>query len=320
MDCVEYLKGEYRCEFYVDEKRKALWKGGLDLLDSLDAICQKYGLKYFLIAGGMLGAVRHKGFIPWDDDIDLAMPREDYDQFMRVAQDELPNPLFLQTGLNEKMYFDPITRIRDPRTTGIVRKDLHSTCNNGVFIEIFPYDNVPDQEAEAKKQDFWIRFYKMLLIRSVYEMLDENPIKRTFMNMLADLAVMVWGREGIYRKYDSWCRKYNSFETMNRNILTAYSYRNTFRYKQSVMQDHIRVPFEYTHAYIPREYDECLTQVYHDYMKYPPVEKRGAKHEDIVFYDATVDYKTYLKMIRNGQKQLCINNKKGIKVRRKKKW
>lgn len=320
MNKQDFLEPEYREEFYVDEKRKALWKTELDMFEAFDALCQKHNLKYFLMAGGMLGAVRHKGFIPWDDDIDIAMLREDYDIFMNVAPNELPTPLFLQDGMNEKMYFDSIVRIRDPRTTGIIRKDLTSSCNNGVFIEIFPYDNIPDNAMKAKIQDIMIRFYKNILLRNVYLLEFESAMKRIVFQLISDVAIMLWGRDGIYRKYDHWCRKYNNNECEYRNILTAYSYRSTFKYKKSVITDLIRVPYEYTYAYIPRNYDVCLTQVYHDYMLLPPVEKRGKKHEDIVIYDATVDYKTYLEGIKSGKYENPFLKNKRITVRREKKW
>lgn len=315
-----YLEAEYRCDFFVDENRKALWKVELSMLEALNRICEEHGLRYFLIAGGMLGAVRHQGFIPWDDDIDIGMLREDFDEFLNFAEDELPSPLFLQTGMNEDKYFDPITRIRDPRTTGVIRKDWYSTCNNGIFIEIFPFDNVPDNRREAKIQDYWIRFYKTILVRSVYEMKDENVFKRFALGFFSDVAIMICGKEGIYRNYDKWCRKYNSSNTVYRNILTAYSYRNTFRYRREVINDVIKVPFEYTQTCIPAAYDECLKQVYKNYMEFPPVEKRGQKHEDIVIYDPTIDYQSFLDQARNEENYKYANQVKGLCVRSKKRW
>ena len=91
------LEEEIICNFRVSSKRKKVWKVELDLLNNFIEICNKYKLTYFAIGGTLLGAIRHKGFIPWDDDIDIGMPREDYNKLLEIAKKEFKNPIFFQT-------------------------------------------------------------------------------------------------------------------------------------------------------------------------------------------------------------------------------
>ena len=113
-----FLREETVCDFFVDEKRKKLWAVLLDMLIEFDKICSKYGLKYFMIYGSLLGTIRHHGFIPWDDDIDVAMPRKDYEVFIQLGK-EFKHPLFLQTPYTDRGYFYTPARIRNSNTTGI---------------------------------------------------------------------------------------------------------------------------------------------------------------------------------------------------------
>ena len=147
-----FLKPEYRCEFYVDEARKKLWKCELDILKKFDALCNEYGLDYFLIGGALLGAVRHQGFIPWDDDVDIGMLRDDYEVFLEHAPAWFDAPYFVQNGYNDSGYFGTIARIRDSRTTGVIWRDAKKDCNNGIFVEIYPIDTVTDNPNKLRLQ------------------------------------------------------------------------------------------------------------------------------------------------------------------------
>ena len=104
------------------------------------AICEKHDLKYFLIGGTLLGAVRHKGFIPWDDDIDIGMPRPDYEKFLLVAQKELPEHIFLQTHNTDIEYPNCFAKLRNSDTTFIETSCKKLKINHGIYIDIFPLD------------------------------------------------------------------------------------------------------------------------------------------------------------------------------------
>ena len=112
----DFLKSEIREEFFVDEKRKKIWAVELDILLLFDTLCKEHNLTYFLMHGTLLGAVRHKGFIPWDDDIDVVMPREDYDKFLKLAG-EIEQPYFLQTPITDEESGFSIAKLKNSNTT-----------------------------------------------------------------------------------------------------------------------------------------------------------------------------------------------------------
>ena len=156
------LDAETRCGFYVSEQRKKVWQAELDMAKAALGICDKYGFKIFAIGGTLIGAVRHGGFIPWDDDIDLFMPRTDYEKFIVAAKTELSEPYFLQHYTTEKKYPNGHVQIRNSETTCFIKdsyNDLKSGKNCGVFIDIFPYDNIPDGKTERTK--FWKKIKRL---------------------------------------------------------------------------------------------------------------------------------------------------------------
>lgn len=116
----------------------------LHLLHVFDAVCREHGLTYVLSQGSMLGAVRHNGFIPWDDDLDVAMPRKDYEKFIAIAATSLPDDVYLQTPKDIPYRQLPISKLRDAYSFYCeIRHDISMTDPNGIFIDIFPYDEVP---------------------------------------------------------------------------------------------------------------------------------------------------------------------------------
>ena len=132
----EFYREEVRCGFPVTEKMKRVWAVQLSMLDEVERICRKYGLRYFADSGTLIGAVRDKGYIPWDDDIDLAMLREDYERFVKVAPRELGEGLKLQTVYTEENYLRGHAQIRDGRTTGYNEEDARAGTTAG-FSSIF---------------------------------------------------------------------------------------------------------------------------------------------------------------------------------------
>lgn len=119
-----------------------MWFAELQLLEKFIDVCNKHGLSYQLVGGSLLGAIRHKGFIPWDDDIDVGMLRPDYDRFVQLAKNELEAPFFLQTPLTDPGRNIDYVQIRNSATTAIDLRyvDDHNTFNQGIFIDIFSID------------------------------------------------------------------------------------------------------------------------------------------------------------------------------------
>ena len=145
----EYIVDVKKLFYKVSPKREKVWKIELDILMELDRICRKYDLRYFLDSGTLLGAVRHKGFIPWDDDIDLTMPRKDYDRLIEIASQELKSPYYLQHITTDPKYPGLHVKIRNTDTTAIIKSWLFTDVNQGIFIDIFPLEGLPNDPEKA---------------------------------------------------------------------------------------------------------------------------------------------------------------------------
>lgn len=287
---VDFLDEEVRCDFLVDRNRKLLWKCELDMLKEFDTFCRRYQLSYFLIGGALLGAVRHKGFIPWDDDMDIGMLRKDYDVFIEHASEWFKEPYFVQNGWNDKGYFGRIARIRDSRTTGTIWRDRKKPCNNGAFLEIYPIDNVCEDDIKLKKQHDQARRFERILYHYQYPA-EAKSVKGKVINIIAKAYVSLSSFEAIYKKWDGICSRYSSEKTTFCDSLTAYWDVGGQRWYLEDCKDIIELPFEDMMVKVPRNYDRCLRLTYGDYMTLPPVEERGQHHNRIVYYDASKPYK-----------------------------
>lgn len=183
-----FLAEEIRNDYLITSEMKKLWSVQLDLLKKFDEVCKKHKLKYFAIGGTLLGAVRHSGYIPWDDDIDLGMMRNDYDRLIEVAETEFNHPYFLQSAYSDIDYANLHIKLRNSDTLCATKYDFEFKYNKGVFIDIFPLDRIPDLEndrisfvAETKK-------YQRILnvgIRKFYR-IGEEIISETEKNEIMD--------------------------------------------------------------------------------------------------------------------------------------
>ena len=139
----------------VSRRRKEVWAVTLDLLVQFDKVCRKHGIRYFCDGGTALGAVRHKGFVPWDDDVDVVMSRAEYTKLDAIAPTEFKPPYFWQTNETDPGSARGHAQLRNSDTTAILKEEMRDgkalyTFNQGVFIDIFPFDNLPDDETERE--------------------------------------------------------------------------------------------------------------------------------------------------------------------------
>ncbi|MDO5448984.1 MAG: LicD family protein [Clostridia bacterium] len=282
-----FYEEEERCGFLVTRDRKKVWAIELDLLLRFDAVCRKHGLKYFLMDGSLLGVVRHKGFIPWDDDIDVGMMREDYDKLMRLGS-EFCDPYFLQRPGCDSGYYYAFSKLRNTRTTCLVKNFRYRPFNHGVFIDIIPYDdwNV-DGEAVFKeinslcyKQSTWMRLNNPNL--------TEADKQRVLMYDGCDPDVTMRRIEKLIRRWHG-----DSTDLVAQVACAVIGYEHHV-YKKQWLNGFEQGMFEGLKVPIPCGVNEYLKAVYGDYMKLPPIEKRGTWHDYYVF-DPDRPYKQYLK-------------------------
>ena len=284
----EYLKEEVKNDFLVDENRKKLWAIMLDMIYEFDRVCKKYGFTYYMIYGALLGAVRHKGFIPWDDDFDVAMPREDYEKFIKLS-DDFKHPYFLQTPYTDPEYFYSFAKIRNSNTTGVVQMFKYSKFNHGIWISVFPLDHWDDNGGLERYEQI-----KRLVIDCSTYMRISNPCldEKNRERVAAYHGCPMRDFEEIQRLASS-CKDSNSKYLMTA-VITQGRYSHKLLYAEDFSKA-IDMEFEGMKLKAPIGYDRYLTDGYGDYMQFPPMDKRGVWHAGTVF-DADLPYKEYLRL------------------------
>ena len=243
----------------------------LEILDEIVRICDKNNLTYFLTYGTLLGAVRHKGFIPWDDDLDIGMPREDYEKFLECCKNELSNKFLLDNKDTNKKYYLNFTKIRKIGT--VMEQDFQINYNGpkGIWIDIFPYDdaiyNKGKVEANKKKIKliFSILHYKsgfflgnkLLWIKKILGFIAK-PINN---KMLLEYQDRLMKKD--YKKNCEYIISYASEYGVSRELVLKQKY---FPVK--------KIEFEGKKYSAPNCYKDILINIYGDYMKLPPKEER----------------------------------------------
>lgn len=277
--------------YKVTDKMKKVWKVELAMLDEVDRICKKYNLTYYFVHGSLLGAVRHDGFIPWDDDLDIAMPRASYDTFLEVAATELQEPLSLHTPLSEKdAFWGGFARIRNCMTTGMETRDLSHKGNHGIWIDILPMDVCPPEELFYKKSKK-IRHYSRLLYAKIYGSeydcyMDMKELKWKGYRFLSKM----FSHDYLAKSLDKAMRSYTDIETGE--VAFFHSYDKHRRLHAKDFAEVTYLDFEGRQVPVPAGYENYLFMLLgRDYMKYPPESERIPKHTGI--WDPEKSYTEY---------------------------
>lgn len=291
-------EAEVIANYQVSDKMKKIWKIELQMLDEIDRICNKYGLRYFLVHGSLLGAIRHGGFIPWDDDLDVAMPYSDYTKFVEVASVELSEPLSLHTAATEKnIFWGNYARIRNKNTSAIVTHNLYHEGNKGIWVDILPYAPCPMDEDLYNKKEKKIKKYYALLMAKTYgrewkRALDKKP----FAWKLCRLHSVFYTREKLADKLNQAAQLYTDIESADVAFFTGY--HKFRRLSAKDFADCTYVTFEKRQVPIPIGYENFLFVTKgKDYMKYPPKEEQKPKHTGI--WDPDIPYTHYQDMLCN---------------------
>ena len=260
----------------------------VEILKEFVRICETLRLNYYVLGGTLLGAVRHKGFIPWDDDIDVGMLRKDYEVFIAEAQKLLPEHLFLQTFRTDPDWPGNFAKIRNSNTTFIETSVRNCRINHGAYIDIFPLDFYPSKHVWGFER---IKMLLNLRISTAFYGIDISTRGRFLRGLLCVLlpsrAKTVMVREKLY--------------TSIRPTHMIANYCGAWGQKEIVpaewYAEGCELEFEGMAVNGPKEYDKWLTQVYGNYMEFPPEEKRVAHHyADVI--DLHTPYTEYRRKAR----------------------
>ena len=281
------------CGFRVSSKRKMVWKKELEILELVQKLCNSNNIKYFAIGGTLLGAVRHKGFIPWDDDIDIGMERKDYDRFVKLALDSCPSPFFFQSVETDTKYYLGNVRIRNSQTTAISSKEmkLSISYNQGIWLSIFPLDNIPDNKLLLWLHKKSVCIVQNIISKSQYGLISQsNSVKRNLGIIISKIIASIFGISNVYHLHDRLSRLFNKSKT-KKMALTSTFYKSEKRMnfdKQSISRTKT-VPFENMFVDIPLGYNEILTSYYGQWKEYVIA---NSEHGS-TFFDPNTPYTYY---------------------------
>lgn len=248
----------------------------VEVLQDFHEFCEANGLRYVLAAGTLLGAVRHNGYIPWDDDIDVYMPRPDYEKLIALYPCDRPNKLY-EHSLDEK-YMYPFAKLAKKGTL-CVEKGGYSGVDIGIYLDIFPIDGLGNDMKDAKKEVRKITKYVNLNLSLLVEQWrkDVSFVKNFAIWCLHVFSVIYGGHKKILKKMKKALAVFDYDKSAYvGQIVEMPGYKKIT--KRSLFEERELHIFEGKQFYIPKAYDLILTNLYGDYMKLPPEEKRVYAH------------------------------------------
>lgn len=282
-----FYQQETRCDFLITPETKALWAVLLDLLVEFDRVCKKNGLTYFLDSGTLLGAARHKGFIPWDDDIDVIMFRSDYEKLCNVAESEFEEPYFWQTNYTDPGSTRRHGQLRNSQTTAILKEEMKgdqsiAAFNQGVFLDVFILDEVPDDEDELETFRQRLQWHINILweLKTLY-----NRYREAWIADSLDQEMRVFDK--IVTQYNNTGQSRVANMSLNpmRNVSSLFP-----KVYFDIGEDY---PFEQFSFPCPKCTSEILTGFYGDWSQYV----KGSGVHGSYFLDLQNSYRKYVQQM-----------------------
>lgn len=275
-----------------------------EILKEVIRICDELHLKYFLVCGSALGAVKYGGFIPWDDDVDVALPRNDYEFFCQRAQEMLPEHLFLQNSRTDKQFPLIFSKVRHSGTTYVEKPYAKTNMNHGIYIDVFPLDGYPDDTVSQERLEKEKKRYNIMRICCL-------DVTRTWKTRLLTMCQMLCGVHKNPSKFvnrlEQWITQYSTDES---NVWCNHgNWQGKLEYApREQYGDGMWAEFEGLRVRIPEKIDEYLTQKYGEWRSDPPKSEMVGHHYYHIC-DTERSYKEYIVEISNRKvefrKQSC---------------
>lgn len=273
---------------------KKVWAVEMELLNKLLEVCKKHNLRIWAEGGTLLGTVREHGYIPWDDDIDMAMLRDDYDKLQEIAEDEFKAPFFFQSGYTDKFPCG-FSKLRMDGTAAIIKNEIYQNFHQGIFIDIFCYDAVPDTKDELI--NLKCKSVKLLgdlktYCNNYFSFTDFNHNLRT---LKAIVKVKRKGFRQSFEEYDNLFKLYKIKDNRYVSFMAFFFDFNRYLREKEWYNETLYMPFEDIMIPIPIGYHEILAKQYGDYMR--PVQT-PTMHGNFEVLDPSRSYVDLLSTLR----------------------
>lgn len=252
----------------------------LDMLSWFHGFCEENSLRYYMIGGTMLGAYRHGGFIPWDDDIDVGMPRDDYERLEMLLSEKNNGRYVLETpNTDAKDYFYAFSKLYDTSTTLV--ENTRYKLKRGIYIDIFPLDGMGNTREEAEKNYSGVyRLHNLLLTRVVGIRKGRKWYKNLAVTIARAVPNFILDNKKLLLRFVDKCKKYDFDECeWGGNLVGAWRFKEIM--PREILGEPTLYDFEGVKAYGVEKPDEYLTYLYGDWRKLPPIEKQVTHHDYI---------------------------------------
>ena len=262
-------------ENFTNDTLRKLQLTQVEILNEIVRVCEKFNLRYYLVGGTLLGAIRHQGFIPWDEDLDIAMPREDYDKFIALCKTQLDERYYLHCSETDENYWLIFAKVRKKGTELNEYNIRNLSVPKGIYVDIFPFDN-------ATKEDYFRKKVKTKIIKILYALIcykigieiNTTGFIKNVLRLTKPFSIKFLSKIA-----DRLMRSENNKETAY--YVNYGSNYNTV--KQTIPKDKyepsVKVKFEDGYYTAPGDYDYVLRRIYNDYMQLPPEDKRILRHK-----------------------------------------
>lgn len=265
---------------YDSNTLKRVQKAELDILKTFDKTCQKYEINYFLDWGSLIGAARHKGFIPWDDDLDVSMTRKDYERFKMIYATELGEDYILATPIHHSGYCGVVIKLMRRNTKFVPEFSKEMKCELGIHIDIFVWDNLCDSKLGMSAQIIGTRIlsYLIFLCGSSNPVIPCRGGLKFILLLICKIIHSILSRipkseKVLYRCFEKICKMANRKST---RCIATFQSPNILKYAfdKNKLEPYRRIQFEGYPISVANNYKEHLRQSYGDYMKLPPLNQR----------------------------------------------
>lgn len=248
----------------------------MKMLEEIDRICRTHGLTYWIDGGTCLGAVRHKGFIPWDDDIDVGMPMEDFLKFEQLAKQELPDNVSLHIMKTDPTQYVLWGKLYCKDTTFIENDALEAGCDECVFVDVFPYVRLDERRGDhgvghLRRTQLWTKLIYIYRIKNpnVLEALSWKAVAKVGWKVIHGVLRVATSQDRLRHRFERACVAKNPSEWWgNPSAARPYPFHET------TLMPPVELPFGDLTVYAPRDWDKFCTDLYADYMQLPPENKR----------------------------------------------